>query len=314
MALLLLAGLAACTKYQPIVWDGEGSWTLARKLANARPRVPDKADRVVAQPRQRPAAVPATSSATAEDSRRHRVVAGDTLFELAQRYGVPVAVLARANGIGQPFRVHAGQVLAIPPAGPARPSAPAARPAAPLALVAQEVGASPPPADRPIVPAALAPAIRTEQAEAARRAAQVRPPALSGDGFLWPVRGRLASGFGEKPNGARNDGINIAAAEGTAVLAAENGIVVYAGDELPGYGNMLLLRHAGEYTTAYAHARELLVGVGATVTRGQKIATVGATGAVESPQLHFELRAGKQPIDPLAHLTQGRTQLASTAR
>jgi murein DD-endopeptidase MepM/ murein hydrolase activator NlpD len=311
MALLLLAGLAACTKYQPIVWDGEGSWSLARRLANAaRPRALDKADRGTAQAPQRPAVA---ASATAKDSRRHRVLPGDTLFELAQRYDVPVAVLARANGIGQPFRVHAGQVLTIPPAGsPTRPSAPAARPVPPLALVAQEVGATPLPAERPIVAAALTPAIRTEQAEAARRAAQAKPPALSGDGFLWPVRGRLASGFGEKPNGARNDGINIAAAEGTAVLAAENGIVVYAGDELPGYGNMLLLRHAGGFTTAYAHARELLVGVGATVTRGQKIATVGATGAVESPQLHFELRAGKQPLDPLAHLTQGRTQLAST--
>lgn len=307
MALLLLASLAACTKYQPIVWNGEGSWSLARKLANVQSRAQVKADRVVAQARQRPAVA---TPATAKDDRRHRVLPGDTLYKLAQRYDVPVAVLAQANGIEQPFRVHAGQVLTIPGTGPARPSAPAAP--ATVALVAQEVDAAPLPASRPIVAAALTPAVRTEQTETARRATQAKPPALSGDGFLWPVRGRLASGFGEKPNGARNDGVNIAAAEGTAVLAAENGIVVYAGDELPGYGNMLLLRHAGGFTTAYAHARELLVGVGEAVKRGQKIATVGATGAVDSPQLHFELRAGKRPLDPVAHLTQGRTQLAST--
>ena len=89
--------------------------------------------------------------------------------------------------------------------------------------------------------------------EATGLAAQKSPPPLSGDGFLWPVQGQITSPFGPKPNGARNDGINIRAAEGTPVRAAENGVVVYAGDEIPGYGRMLLISHADGLTTAYAH-------------------------------------------------------------
>jgi murein DD-endopeptidase MepM/ murein hydrolase activator NlpD len=149
--------------------------------------------------------------------------------------------------------------------------------------------------------------------EATRRAAARTPPALSGAGFLWPAKGELASGFGEKPNGARNNGINISAVEGTAVLAAENGIVVYAGSGISGYGNMLLISHAGSFMTTYAHNRDLRVAVGDLVRRGQEIATVGATGGLAVPQLHFEIRQGKKPLDPMLHLAGAAgTRVAST--
>jgi murein DD-endopeptidase MepM/ murein hydrolase activator NlpD len=136
-------------------------------------------------------------------------------------------------------------------------------------------------------------------------------PALSGNGFLWPVRGRIASAFGSKPNGTRNDGINIRAAEGTPVLAAENGVVVYAGTEIAGFGRMLLVSHADGFITAYAHNAKLLVDVGDRVDRGEKIAMVGSTGNVTSPQLHFEIRDGKKALDPVVLLDSAVTQVAS---
>ena len=129
---------------------------------------------------------------------------------------------------------------------------------------------------------------------------------------MWPVRGQIASAFGAKPNGARNDGINIRAAEGTPVLAAENGIVVYAGDEIPGYGRMLLISHADGFTTAYAHNARLYGGGGrggrAAASRSPPSAGP-ATSA--TPQLHFELRDGKEPLDPLTYLAPAATRVAS---
>jgi murein DD-endopeptidase MepM/ murein hydrolase activator NlpD len=113
--------------------------------------------------------------------------------------------------------------------------------------------------------------------------------------------------FGRKPDGTANDGINIAAAQGTPVVAAENGVVAYAGNELPSYGNLILIRHADGWNTAYAHLDQMLVAKGDKVSRGQKIGTVGSTGGVSSPQLHFELRKGKQVIDPADFLEKKKT-------
>ena len=118
--------------------------------------------------------------------------------------------------------------------------------------------------------------------------------------FRWPVRGRVITGFGAKTNGKQNDGINVAVPEGTPVKAAEDGVVAYAGNELKGYGNLVLVRHANGYVTAYAHASELMVKRGDTIKRGQIIAKSGQTGEVTSPQLHFEIRKGSTPVDPTA--------------
>lgn len=302
-SVLVLIGLAGCTSYQPVDWNGRGAWSQARQ------------------------------SAIGSDSRRepgmgeHKVAYGETLSELALRYRTPLSSLARLNRIEAPYRVYAGQILTLPEA--AAPVVPAsqgvlaaARPAPRPAVAVHEL---PPPKRRPEgvqvasldpaqiddeAPVAAAPLPR-EKLEASRGAAGREPPPLSGNGFLWPVRGKIASSFGSKPNGTRNDGINIRAAEGAPVMAAENGIVVFAGEEIPGYGRMLLISHADGFMTAYAHNREILVGVGEQVERGQRIARVGRTGNVSSPQLHFELRDGKEPIDPVTLLEAARTQVAS---
>jgi murein DD-endopeptidase MepM/ murein hydrolase activator NlpD len=122
--------------------------------------------------------------------------------------------------------------------------------------------------------------------------------------FQWPVQGHIVSDFGPKPGGLHNDGINIAAARGTPVQAAENGVVVYAGNELRGFGNLLLVRHADGWVTAYGHCDQLLVRRGQQVRRGQTIAKVGSTGNVRSPQLHFEVRRGTRPVNPNEFLEQ----------
>ncbi len=108
-----------------------------------------------------------------------------------------------------------------------------------------------------------------------------------------------------------NDGINIEAAAGTQIRAAENGVVVYAGNELRGFGNLLLIKHADGWTTAYAHADTLLVRRGDRVNRGQAIATVGRTGNVDRPQLHFEIRKGPRPVDPRNELAPARSSAVS---
>jgi len=116
------------------------------------------------------------------------------------------------------------------------------------------------------------------------------------------VRGRIISGFGSKPNGERNDGINLAVPEGTSVKAVEAGSVIYAGNELEGYGNLVLVRHADGWVSAYAHNKELLVKRGDQVRRGQTVGYAGMSGSVSSPQVHFELRKGAKPVNPLDYL------------
>jgi murein DD-endopeptidase MepM/ murein hydrolase activator NlpD len=120
--------------------------------------------------------------------------------------------------------------------------------------------------------------------------------------FRWPVRGRVISGFGPAPNGQHNDGINVAVPENTPIKAAEDGVVAYAGNELKGYGNLVLVRHPNGYVTAYANAKELLVKRGDQIKRGQVIAKSGQTGNVDAPQVHFEIRKGPAPVDPMPFL------------
>jgi murein DD-endopeptidase MepM/ murein hydrolase activator NlpD len=122
--------------------------------------------------------------------------------------------------------------------------------------------------------------------------------------FRWPVHGRIISAFGPKPAGQQNDGINVAVPEGTPIKAADDGIVAYVGNELKSYGNLVLVRHANGYVTAYAHASEILVKRDDTVKRGQIIAKAGQTGSVAAPQLHFEIRKGPTPVDPTPFLTK----------
>jgi murein DD-endopeptidase MepM/ murein hydrolase activator NlpD len=129
------------------------------------------------------------------------------------------------------------------------------------------------------------------------------PDPMSGASFRWPVKGRVISEFGARPDGGHNDGIDLAVPQGTEVKAAENGVVAYAGNELKGYGNLVLIRHANNWVSAYAHNEALLVKRGDKVTRGQVIAKAGATGAVSQPLVHFELRKGSRPVDPTKYMS-----------
>ncbi|HEY8254825.1 MAG TPA: M23 family metallopeptidase [Rhizomicrobium sp.] len=128
-------------------------------------------------------------------------------------------------------------------------------------------------------------------------------PAGNAPAFVWPVSGRVIADFGATSNGGRNDGINIAAAEGTPIRAAASGSVTYAGDELKNYGNLVLIKHSGGFTTAYAHADRLVVSRGDFVAKGQVIGYAGQTGDVSQPQLHFEIRSGTAPVNPRSYLT-----------
>jgi murein DD-endopeptidase MepM/ murein hydrolase activator NlpD len=128
------------------------------------------------------------------------------------------------------------------------------------------------------------------------------PTSVDNTKLRWPVSGKIIAGFGTRPDGTHNDGINMQVPLGTEVHAAESGVVAYAGSELKGYGNLVLLRHDNDWVTAYAHNDELLVKRGDKVRRGQIIAKAGKSGTVDQPQLHFELRQGSKPVDPTPYL------------
>jgi murein DD-endopeptidase MepM/ murein hydrolase activator NlpD len=180
---------------------------------------------------------------------------------------------------------------------------------APAATQSAETALPPPPvedetqSDLPLTPTVKpAPADSAASAAETQEVAAIPGATTSDDRFQWPLQGKIISRFGAKNGGQHNDGINIAAKEGAKVFAADGGTVAYAGNELKGFGNLLLIRHADGWITAYAHNEKLLVKKGDKVTRGQPIALVGATGNVDSPQLHFEIRRGSDPVDPLQHL------------
>lgn len=120
--------------------------------------------------------------------------------------------------------------------------------------------------------------------------------------FSWPVKGKVVSKFGPKSGGLYNDGINIKAAEGDPVKASEDGVVAYVGNELKGYGNLVIVKHASGWITAYAHLRNTVVNRGQNVAKGEKIGTVGVTGNVNSPQLYFGLRKGRDAVNPENYL------------
>ncbi|MBU0723457.1 MAG: LysM peptidoglycan-binding domain-containing M23 family metallopeptidase [Alphaproteobacteria bacterium] len=276
------------------------------------------------------------------NQRVHAVAAGDTLYSIARRYNLDANSLARANNLQAPFTIRVGQRLVLPapvaviasaepplssapPSEPAPSGVPLANPpptpsppvadnvpgsptrlpgAPPVAGESGPVPSEPSPAatPAPAPPQPSGPSSGPASGPAGSAAIATQPPPRSSSSFLMPVNGRVISGFGPKGGGLHNDGLNIAAPRGTPVLAAENGIVVYAGSELRGFGNLLLVNHADGWMTAYAHNEALLVKRGDIVRRGQAIARVGSTGSVDTPQLHFEVRRNSRPVDPQPHV------------
>jgi murein DD-endopeptidase MepM/ murein hydrolase activator NlpD len=223
---------------------------------------------------------------------------GDTLAGIARRNHLSVAELARANSLDRSAKLKFGTRLTLPGTNTAA-VAPAVQPIAVATAPATRIAAA---AASP-QSARLAQATPTAE-DTAAAAAPVKASEATGalPTFRWPVRGKVITTYGAKTNGKSNDGINLAVPEGTPVKAAEDGVVAYSGNELKGYGNLILVRHANGYVTAYAHASELLVKRGDAIKRGQVIAKSGQSGEVGSPQLHFEIRKGSTPVDPLQFL------------
>jgi murein DD-endopeptidase MepM/ murein hydrolase activator NlpD len=142
-------------------------------------------------------------------------------------------------------------------------------------------------------------AVTIREPHPTRPTAPLPVPVGDAPAFRWPVEGRVLSAFGAKPGGRFNDGVNLKASAGAPVRAAADGIIAYAGDAIPGFGNLVLIKHAGGWVTAYGHNEALLVTRGGKVAGGDVIARAGATGAVTEPQVHFELRRGRTPVDPV---------------
>lgn len=258
-----------------------------------------------------PAMAPKPVAAVAAPPSSHFVNRGDTLASIARKNHISAAELARANGLAPSAKLKLGTKLTVPGAKTAAVAAPlAAAPvaAAPVAAALQPVAAAPAPTTKMAAVAQPAQSARLAQATTNIEEKAVETPAKAAETtsslptFRWPVRGKVITSYGAKTNGKSNDGINVAVPEGTPVKAAEDGVVAYSGNELKGYGNLVLVRHSNGYVTAYAHASELLVKRGDPIKRGQVIAKSGQSGEVASPQLHFEIRKGSSPVDPLQFL------------
>ena len=249
---------------------------------------------VAPQPQPSPPIVQA--AATTGQSHVHTVNPGETLMSLSRLYKRSLSSIAKANNIPPHTMVKVGDQLVIPGVRPVQPPAPVAQQPVNVQQPQQKMAAAAPVSTaRSITPAADNPA----------PAAKPVATAAAMPSFRWPVRGRVISGFGPKTTGQQNDGINVAVPEGTPIKAAEDGVVAYAGNELKSYGNLILIRHSSGYVTAYAHASEIMVRRDEPVKRGQVIGKAGQTGSVTAPQLHFEVRRGSSPVDPMPYLDKG---------
>jgi murein DD-endopeptidase MepM/ murein hydrolase activator NlpD len=280
-------------------YKGPRALSPGQQLIIPRPAASVAAAPALAAPASKPVAVANAAPSV------HVVNHGDTLLSIARRNHVPVAELARANNLDPSTKLRLGMKLTVPGAKVAA-AAPVAQPVAAV----QPAAAPPPPATKMAVATAGPPqtahlaqaTTKIEDAPAAETPVKASEATGALPTFRWPVRGKVITAYGAKANGKANDGINLAVPEGTPVKAAEDGVVAYSGNELKGYGNLVLVRHANGYVTAYAHASELLVKRGDTIKRGQVIAKSGQSGEVGSPQLHFEIRKGSSPVDPLQFL------------
>ena len=258
-------------------------------------------------------AVPTLASATptapaAGGTFTHTIASGESLYTIARRYEVTTQAIVQANSLESPDKIVVGQKVIIPgradllatraPTVQVAAATPMAAPtpaqqtlpqAAPNAL---QTAAAPAPLAAPAAQPVTAP-VQVANAPAAQQPAAVAPAASAG--FRWPVSGRVLVDFAS----SKGTGINIEAAEGAAVKAADNGTVIYVGSGVEGYGNLVLIRHPNGYVSAYAHLGSMNVAKGVNVNRGDTIGAAGMTGSVTKPQLHFELRKGATPVDPV---------------
>lgn len=276
----------------PIRRDDPGAATPLAAASAADPNVP----------RPGPGAPPTTLNEQAgfgtgaKGRGTHVVAAGETLWSISQRYGVSPQDVITLNNLPPQGTVKLGETLRLPGGAAAQTKVAALTPQPQPGEVMND--ASPAPA---AAPPAAAPAANA--APAAAPASATGAVSDGASGFRWPVRGRIIAGFGKQADGARNEGIDLAVPAGTPVRAAEAGTVIYAGNELEGYGNLVLIQHKDDWVSAYAYNETLTVRRGDKVERGQAIATAGSSGAADQPQVHFELRKRSKPVDPLPYLS-----------
>ncbi len=236
----------------------------------------------------------------------YQIEEGDTLNGIATNFRVPPEEIAAINFIPRPYRIVQGDWLGIPlqkeelaklsKASPRGPSSRQLNGKTDKFTISSEP-LKPLPDNRAPEVVAQAKAEKPQLGEQKPRNKAVTAVTKS-TGFLAPVDGPVVADFGSQADGRRNDGINISAPRGTPVRAAQKGEVIYSGDALQGYGNLILIRHDGGYVSAYAHMDTVLAKRGTLVTRGETIGTVGSSGGVSSPQLHFEIRKNNTAIDP----------------
>ncbi len=205
---------------------------------------------------------------------------GDTLYSIANMFNVSMSQMVAVNDMRAPYILHSGELLRIP-----------------FIVQGQRVHERIAETWRPRPVKREPEYVRHRDHVVYERYAR-RSPSV----FIWPVRGRIISGYGSKGGGLYNDGINIAAPRGTPVAAAASGVVAYVGDALKSYGNLVLIRHGGGMMTAYAHLAAIRARKGMTVRKGEVIGTVGSTGTVSASQLHFEIRRGSRAYNPLSYL------------
>ena len=218
----------------------------------------------------------------------HKVAAGETGIAIARAYGVAWTDLVSLNALTEPYVLRSGQFLRLPDS--AQADAQSIADAFVLDIDTIATGSQPAKSEPGRPPSTLSSPIAT--------------PASFAGSFGWPLAGKVVSRFGSKGGGQVNDGVDIAAALGTNVAAAGDGVVVYAGNEIAVFGGLVMIDHGGGWMTAYGHLGKLAVARGAKVKRGHLLGSVGDTGYVSTPQLHFEIRKDRNPIDPLTKLPQ----------
>jgi murein DD-endopeptidase MepM/ murein hydrolase activator NlpD len=245
---------------------------------------------------------PSATAAAPATPGEHVVASGETLSSIAHKHRITIRELAAANSMTPETPLKVGMKLTVPTRTGAATKTASLPPAAPAASAPAKLQSV-----KPDAPATAHVATPTTEATAD----DAGPAAAAGmPSFRWPLRGRVTTNFGAKTAGGASDGIDLAAPEGTAVRAADDGVVAYAGNELKGYGNLVLIRHANGFVTAYANASEIGVKRNDQVHRGQVIAKSGQTGSASTPQLHFEIRKNSAPVDPMQYLPSDKTASA----
>lgn len=248
---------------------------------------------------------PRTKVAECTGSHCYTVQRGETIREIARTHGVSEQQLLEANNLFDARALKAGQSITIPgEASPRQAMASSTPPnrepqhAAGHVSTSAEASSEESLQNTDAKPATPVKMTSPRQAEPSCEAALANPIPRMGKTFRKPVEGLIIGQFGPQRDGTVNEGLTISVPKGTPIKAAENGVVAYVGDELPGFGNLILIRHAEEYVTAYAHADEIMVKKCEVVKRGQTIGTAGTTGDASQPELHFEIRKNAKPVDP----------------